>query len=193
MTCLKLAVGSNLLAIRSMLELHRLTTEYIQIEDRFRLTGEDQQGRALCLWLTQRLAIRIVVHLVDAIATSSPEAIQNPSQDQDVSKLLQGFAQQAAAADLSPQVAVQSSAAKQSMLINEVDVTRGEGGVVSLVFRNHEDTKVALSFQLQQLRQWLSIIHAQWIKAEWPNSIWPEWIGEKAQPVDSTDPSNPLH
>ena len=190
---MKLADGSNQLATRSMLELHRLTTEYIQIEDRFRLTGEDPQGRALCLWLTQRLAIRIVVHLVDAIATSSPEAIQNPSQDQDVSKLLQGFAQQAAAADLSPQAAVQSSAAKQSMLINEVDVTRGEGGVVSLVFRNHEDTKVALSFQLQQLRQWLSIIHAQWIKAEWSNSIWPEWMGEKAQPVDSTGPSNPLH
>lgn len=176
-----------------MRELLRITTEYIQIEDRIRLTGEDQQSGALCLWLTQRLALRIVSFLVDAIATSSPEAIQNPSKDQDVNKLLQGFAQQAAAADLTPQAAVDSSSATQSMLIKEVDVTRAEGGAVGLLFKSDEGEEVALSFQLQQLRQWLSIVHGQWLKAEWPTSIWPEWMGEKIQQADSAEPSNPVH
>ena len=190
---MKLAVGSKLPATRAMLELNRVTTEYIQLEDRIRLTGEDQQGKALCLWLTQRLALRIVAYLVDAIATNSPEAVQNPSQDRDATKLLQGFAQQAAEADLSPQAAVDSSAVTQSLLIAEVDVTRAEGGAISLVFKSAADEKVALSFQLQQLRQWLAIVHAQWITAEWSLSIWPEWMGEKAQAVDSTDSSNPVH
>lgn len=193
MTCSKWAVGWKPPATKTMLELQRLTTEYIELEDRIRLTGEDQQGGALCLWLTQRLALRLVAHLVEAIATASPEAMKNPSQDQDVSKLLQGMAQQAAAADLSPEAAVQSDAATQSLLINEVDINRAANGLIGLVFKEGTETEVALSFELQKLRQWLAIIYSQWTLAEWPSTVWPEWMGAQPQVANLEEPSDPLH
>ena len=193
MTCLKLRVGSSLPATRIVLELQRLTTAYIQTEDRLRLIGEDQQGGALCLWLTQRLALRFVAHLVDALDIASPEAIKNPSQDQDASKLLQGIAQKAAAADFTPLAAVESTDATQSMFIHEVAVRRAKGGVISLVFKSDEDEEVAIRLNPQQLRQWLSIIHGQWLKAEWPTSIWPEWMGEKTQQADSVESTKSVH
>ena len=177
------------------LELHRVTSEYVQIEDRFRLTGEDQMGNALCLWLTQRLALRIVSHLVTDIATRSPEAIQNPSQDDDANKLLQGIAQHAAKADLSPQDAVASTSATRAMLIQEVDMNRAPDGAVGFVFKDGSEPsaqKVALGFQPQQLRQWLIILYSQWLLSEWPATVWPEWItGHEAAPASENN--NPIH
>jgi hypothetical protein len=162
-----------------MLELHRLTSEYIEAEDRFRLTGEDQTGNALCLWLTQRLALRIISHLVNELSTHSPEAIQNPSQDDDANKLLQEFAQQAAQADLTPQEAVTSTSATRALLIQEVDINRAANGAVGFIFKDSAAQiaeKVALGFEPRQLRQWLAILHQQWLLAQWPATVWPEWI-----------------
>jgi hypothetical protein len=161
-----------------MLELHRLTSEYIETEDRFRLTGEDQDGNALCLWLTQRLALRMIAHLVNLITKGSPEALQNPTQDSDASDLLQSFAQEQASSTLVPQAAVDFSKASDSILVNEVDISRTPEGVVGFVFKGN-DTQVALGFEPQQLRQWLTIMHTQWIAAEWPVRIWPQWIAKQ--------------
>jgi hypothetical protein len=161
-----------------MLELHRLTSEYIESEDRLRLTGEDQQGNALCLWLTQRLALRMISHLVELIAKGSPEALQNPTHDDDANDLLQSFAQEAATSNIEPQQAVDSSKATKSVLVNEVDISRSPEGVVGFVFKSDTE-QVALGFEAQQLRQWLTIIYAQWLLAEWPTQVWPQWITKK--------------
>lgn len=179
-----------------MLELHRLTSEYIESEDRFRLTGEDQKGNALCLWLTQRLAVRIVSHLVADIATRSPEAIQNPSQDSDTNQLLQGFAQEAARADLLPQEAVAADSSTRALLIQEVDINRAANGATGFVFKDGAGEKVSLGFEAQQLRQWLTIVHAQWRVAQWPAAIWPEWISGQeptAAPELIAQPTKPVH
>jgi hypothetical protein len=177
------------------LQLHRVTSEYIQNEDRFRLTGEDQMGNALCLWLTQRLALRVVSHLVTDIATHSPEAIQNPSQDDDANKLLQGNAQQAAQEGLSPQEAVASTSTTRALLIQEVDMNRAPDGAVGFVFKDGPEPtaqKIALGFQPQQLRQWLIILYSQWLLSEWPVTVWPEWItGQEAAPAPENN--NPVH
>jgi hypothetical protein len=182
-----------------MLELNRLTSEYIQSEDRFRLTGEDQHGNSLCLWLTQRLALRIVSHLVSELSTSSPEAIQNPSQDHDTSQLLQGVAQQTALAGLCTQEPVTSTSTTRAWLIQEVDINRAPDGTVGFFFKDGEQEDVVLGFRPQQLRQWLTIIHAQWLVSEWPATIWPEWISGKA-PEAKQEPtaiapqtSKPIH
>jgi hypothetical protein len=174
-----------------MLELHRLTSEYIETEDRLRLTGEDQQGNALCVWLTQRLAIRIIVHLTELIAKASPEALQNPTGDSGTTDLLQGHAQEAATSELTPQPAVDSSKASRSILINEVDISRSPEGAVGFIFKDGEN-EVSLGFDAQQIRQWLTIIHGQWLRAEWPSGVWPQWIsrGEVAE-VGAVD--KPVH
>ena len=46
-----------------MNRLERITTEYIDKDDRIRLTGEPAQGDAVVLWFTQRLLNRLVPHL----------------------------------------------------------------------------------------------------------------------------------
>jgi hypothetical protein len=43
-----------------MIELKRLTTQYDPAEDRIRLTGTNDQGQTMCLWLIQRLLNRLV-------------------------------------------------------------------------------------------------------------------------------------
>ena len=45
------------------MNLGRVTTVYVDVEDRFRLSGEAQDGLVLVLWLTQRLLCRLVPHL----------------------------------------------------------------------------------------------------------------------------------
>ena len=45
------------------MDLHRITTEYIDSEDRIRLTGQLASGDTVVLWLTQRLLNRLVPHL----------------------------------------------------------------------------------------------------------------------------------
>lgn len=183
-----------------MLELHRLTSEYIEAEDRFRLTGEDQDGNALCLWLTQRLALRIVSHLVNELSTRSLETIQNPSQDDDANKLLQESAQQAAQADLTPQEAVTSTSSTRALLIQEVDINRAANGAVRFIFKDGAIEEVALGFEPQQLRQWLAILHQQWLLAQWPVTVWPEWISsqspdeqEQESIVSASQSSSPVH
>jgi hypothetical protein len=170
-----------------MLEMHRLTSEYIEAEDRLRLTGEDQKGNALCLWLTQRLALRVISHLVTELSTHSPESAQNPSRDDDANKLLQEFAQQAAQADLAHQEAVTSTSATRALLIQEVDINRAADGAVGFILKDsaaQTAEKVALGFEPQQLRQWLAILHQQWLLAQWPATVWPEWISGLDSPLN---------
>lgn len=179
-----------------MLELNRLTSEYIEIEDRFRLTGEDQDGKALCLWLTQRLALRIIAHIVEILSSSSPEAIQNPSRDDDTNNLLQSTAQEAAKQGFIPQEAVVGSSTSGNMLVTEVDINRSDEGVIGFIFKDDTSEDVALGFEPQQLRQWLIIMHAQWLKAQWPAAIWPEWIAGETMTEDASperDSSKPVH
>ena len=47
-----------------MSELQRITSEYIEAEDRLRLTGEVGEGETETLWLTQRLLTRLLDHLL---------------------------------------------------------------------------------------------------------------------------------
>ena len=179
----------------TILELHRLTSEYIESEDRLRLTGEDQNGNALCLWITQRLALRIVIHLVDQISKGSPEALQNPTQDSDASDLLQSFAQEEASSTMTAEPAVDSAKATESILVNEVDITRTPQGAVGFVFKNG-DARIALTFDPQQLRQWLAIIHKLCTMAQWPAQVWPQWMAKQESKSDETPAaktSGPVH
>lgn len=43
-----------------MPDLQRITTQYIEVEDRLRLTGELAPGEVVVLWLTQRLMHRLI-------------------------------------------------------------------------------------------------------------------------------------
>ena len=163
-----------------MMDLGRVTTVYVDVEDRFRLSGETQDGQVLVLWLTQRLLCRLVPHLVQWLDKRAPlQASSRPVAA--AAQVMHGFAQQSAVARLSPQAPVETTAAGQDWLVQKVDVATLEDAV-GLTFRAPGEgaEKASVTMDATHLRQWLGIVHAQWRHAGWPLEVWPQWMLEQA-------------
>ena len=194
MTCLKLAVGWKRLETNThaMIHLQRITTEYVDTEDRIRLSGEAEENETIVLWLTQRLLSQVISHLLRLIEKQSLNLANT-----DSSSLMQGFEQQLAQAQLAPGLPVQTTATAQSWLILEVDISLSPEGTLVLVFKRGTDSaallegagKATLTIEAKQLRQWLGIVHAQWQQAGWPLTLWPTWMDEQSP----SDTAKPLH
>ena len=167
-----------------MQALQRVTTAYVDSEDRIRLTGECTDGTAVQLWLTRRLVERLLPLLLDWLKQDAGEGAHGA--------IMQEFAQSAALDALAPQPAVRVQD-DSSVLVQTVNVTRGDIAV-ALEFKagdvNDGGPSWSITFEPQPLRQWLSIVHDQYRKAEWPLSAWPAWITEADQPVAA---GTPLH
>lgn len=174
-----------------MTELQRITTIFVDSEDRIRLAGEGAAGQALLLWLSQRLLNRVLPHLCAWLEHQAP-ATAHSYTDAARAEVLQSFAQLAALAALLPQAPVPSHAPSGAWLVHSVDVTTGEHAVTltfkAAVGETHEPA--TLTLPEQALRQWLNILHDQYIAAEWPLTLWPEWV---AQPQSSPTHAARLH
>jgi hypothetical protein len=155
--------------------LQRITTEYIDLEDRVRLTGEAATGATVSLWLTQRLLGRLVGAILPWIAEGDDgyQAVKN------------GFSQAAARAGLQrqPPVPAQSS----PCLVTKVDL-RHNAEALTLTFCGAEGLAAELTLQRQDMRQWLNILFDIWRAADWPPSVWPDWMNSQ----DAKPPPAPL-
>ena len=180
-----------------MINLQRITTEYVEVEDRIRLSGESEDDQTIALWLTQRLLAQVISHLLGLIEKQSTVPGKTDDTRAPASSLMQGFAQQAAEAELAPEQPVQTISSSLSWLIQEVDIALSGEGALVLVFKRdigaiagQDDARMAtLTVESKQLRQWLGIVHAQWQRAGWPLAIWPTWMDESP----ASGSSNPLH
>ena len=184
-------------------KLTRVTSVYSDAEDRFRVTGEISPEDTRCLWLTQRLLMRLVPHLLEWLGEIGRA---EGKDDLGQAEVMQDFAQQAAKARLEPQTAVpvpsmpDPNAPIQTTpgepipetiwLVHEVDITKSTNGVITLTFK-HGGNGVQLAMAPIELRQWLIILHSQWLQAGWPASVWPEWID--TAPNASEQPPAGLH
>jgi hypothetical protein len=160
--------------------LQRFTTEYVELEDRIRLTGELVTGDTVVLWLTQRLMNRLVPHLAAWLARQLAPASGIPSVQAAHQEVVQGFAQQAAQAKLAPEAPVQASSPGAVWRADSVDIAEREGAVV-LTFKGNAGGQATLLLAGQLLRQWLGIVFEQYLRGEWPTTIWPGWM-EAARP-----------
>lgn len=163
-------------------ELQRVTTEYVPVEDRIRISGETADGATIVLWLTQRLLNLLVPRL-----TSGLERLDSASD-----ALLQEFAQQAAEASLPPQPAVEATAPAASWRVDSVDILSGAEGA-ALTFRSEDGGAARLSMATEHLRQWLGILRRQYGAAGWTDRIWPDWMDEASRPITGSPASGPLH
>ena len=164
--------------------LQRITTEYIQHEDRLRIAGELAGGETKVLWLTQRLTNRLVSHLC--------QALEGPASNTRSASIQRTFEQQAAAAALTPQPPVQPSADALEALVQSVDLTSSPSAV-TLVFKDEAgDVQAQLTLAPLLLRQWLSVVHVQYQKGEWPTGAWPSWL-EDAQAAPATGTTTVWH
>ena len=174
-----------------MITLQRITSEYIESEDRFRLTAISEAEETLILWITQRLLMRLVAHFLGWLEKEAPEVARSSAIDTGAKSALQGMAQQSAVANLQNQSAVTATSESAILLVKEIDIKMSEETVL-LVFKCDDGQKAELSFTIQQLRQWLGMIHQLWRQAEWPVSVWPDWMDDKQQP-DSVDADSSVH
>ncbi len=148
--------------------LQRITTEYVEVEDRLRLSAEVQGGPPVVLWLSQRLLVRLLpgfIHWLDG--QGGPDA--------SYSQLMQGFAQQAAQSELTPQAPVIATAAGSVWLVQSVDVG-ASAQMMRLTFRGGTGQAATLNLEAKPLRQWLSIVRGLCQKAGWPMDAWPDWF-----------------
>ncbi|HWJ95023.1 MAG TPA: hypothetical protein VNT33_09890 [Telluria sp.] len=154
--------------------LQRLTTQYVDLEDRVRLSGQDGDGRVQVLWLSQRLLNR----LVPALCRMLERAAQG-----EHAALLQGFEQEAARARQQPQEPVNPEAPVGDWLVAAVDVNKSADGFL-LRFRGASEDQVASILLAEMpLRQWLAIVLDQYRRAEWPVGVWPDWMDPAAAPA----------
>lgn len=161
-----------------MQELQRITTTYVDAEDRLRLTGELNSGVTLEVWLSQRLLLRLIPHLTLWLEQRGTTAFPT--------EIEQALEQHAASKNLSAEAPVQHTGEGSSWLAQAVDMNAGDHAM-RLAFRRDGETPVTLTLTVQALRQWLSILRMLWVQAEWPADVWPEWLTSSQQALpDST-------
>ncbi len=162
------------------MRLDRVTTQYDNAQDRFRVLGSTPEGDTLELWITQRLFIRLIRVLIEWLEANSDVGTASRPQDPQVKSSVQNFAQQTAGANMPATPPVEAKVETRSYLLGEVDVRKGDQHV-ELVFKLPEDELAEVPFDSTQLRQWLNIIHTQWLTAEWPAAAWPDWMRNASQ------------
>jgi hypothetical protein len=155
--------------------LSRVTTQYIDNEDRLRILGESSEGKICEIWLSHRLLDRLVNNLLSNVQTDGP-----------VDDVLQVFEQEAASFSLVEQPSVKKVKQPISWLATAIDIKR-DNDITSLVFRDEIPMSAQISFQTIELRQWLSIIYNAYKLAEWSLEKWPGWFKESKEVNENSD------
>lgn len=168
-----------------MLALERLTTEYVSVEDRIRLTGLTPDGRAITLWITQRLLGMLLPHLLTWLGRKFEQSSkQDAYRGAAVSEMMHSFAQESAVCSLKAQdqQAVRATAQDLELLVHSIDITTGDLGV-RIIFKANacpeEFGAIYLTMEEEPLRQWLFILFVQARTGGWPLSAWPSWMHEQ--------------
>ena len=162
-----------------MTVLQRITTEYVDLEDRIRVSGEAANAPTVSLWLTQRLLGRLVAVILPWVAEG----------DDDYQAVKNGFSQAAARAGLQRQPPVLAQASP--CLVTKVDL-RHDAEALTLTFCGADGLVAELTLQRQDVRQWLNILYDAWRAAGWPAGVWPDWMDAQAMPPPAA-PQARLH
>lgn len=167
-----------------MLFLERLTTEYVPLEDRIRITGEISKNRTVFLWLTQRMLFLLLPNLFNWLEKQGVTRRKSKNSDSPLlSYVEQTFAQEAAVAGLEvqDQTPVKGHNAEDNLLVHSIDITTGETAI-QIGFKSNtiqeELRLINLTMECDPLRQWLHIVYTQSRDGGWPLHNWPEWMHE---------------
>ena len=155
------------------MDLIRITTQYVDIEDRIVLLGESLGGQREEFLLTQRLLIRMLpvltVWLVKSEGVTAAQALNS-------------FKQGSALTSLNNSPPVPHDLNAQRSLVQSVDISYGEDQT-RLRFRSNAQDGYVLTLSKDQLRQWLGILYSAFVQADWPLASWPDWIKGEASPI----------
>lgn len=155
-----------------MIILERITCEYIEDEDRIRMSGEVAAATPVVIWLTQRMLQRLIPTLITLL--------EDKRTDSHHAEIMQVLAQQAVRAELQPQVPVQAQAASVIWVASTVDIATTMQAL-TLTFHALDGQAAYFVMEALPLRQWLGILYGLYVNAEWSQDIWPEWIKDSAR------------
>ena len=149
--------------------IQSVTFSYVAQEDRIHLALLLAGGRTVRLWLTQRLTRT----LVGALAThlEKVEGVPLPS----IRDTLMAQEQAMAVSALRPAPPVEVDPSESGHLIGEINVTFSPDHI-SLAFASDLDIKPKATLDRTMVRQWLSMLHRQFVQAGWPQDVWPGWM-----------------
>jgi hypothetical protein len=170
-----------------MFVIHKITQRYDPEQDRIGLTAQNDEGRVLLLWLTQRLANR----LVGKLASWLDEDVKTVTSGQSMFSL-HAWEQSSAEAQLKPGRPVDPAAAQSEALVTTVDLARGPSGY-TLTFKWGSAGAARVRLNPTELRQTLIILHRLFDTAGWPKHAWPEWFAAGAGNGEPSTTHHVLH
>ncbi|WP_010323505.1 hypothetical protein [Marinobacterium stanieri] len=189
------------------MQLTRLTTRYVENEDRFLISADSDVG-VVKLWLTQRLLKRLLPHLIEWVGKSSESTVQEPSESPVDNQSLQDntgtdtkqsasasadndqqAASQMVAQYRKPTPSVDADKAVMSCLVHTLKF-QPRDKIVRILFELPDDEAILL-LQEEHARIWLDVLYRHWQQAQWPD-IWPDWM-KQAQHMRLTAPASLMH
>lgn len=164
-------------------KLERITTDYDEQEDRITIAGLTDKGQTVVLWITMRLASRLIKHCLGVLEKDDPGSGEISRVNKHSNESIQNFVQKSAEEQTEPETAVEVTRNSPKHLIIEIDI-KSVGTGVTLAFKAQFNNCYEIFLNSQQLRQWLGMLHTIWQKTEWPTEIWPDWmVVDNSQPT----------
>jgi hypothetical protein len=150
-----------------------ITTEYSLDEDRIRLAVADKDKNACTLWMTRRLSERMVPALVQSLQ----KQMADPKAEPAAAQAAQVYAQLEARLNKKPVKQVPAPNAATQKVITELKIKTGENGVRVIEFHNGVTGEPAiLVMRTAEMRQWLEVLRQAFVKGQWREDIWPQWL-----------------
>ena len=134
------------------------------------------------IWASQRILLRLIPPITNWLDATQSAASNISTESKE---LLNDFAQHEAQVELRSEAPVNSENPQpsgtgkpaNSWLIHKIDVTYSDQ-LMELNFRGSKDRAAKLVLTKLYARQWLLILHSQWIKSDWTMDIWPLWLSQ---------------
>lgn len=168
-----------------MTNFRSMTMSYSKAEDRIHLALALEGDQCLRLWMTQRLARQLVVTLARHLEKTELPAAQEGAQ----AEAGQGSAPTA------PRVPAQDLAREQARAVAQIAPSRPtvpdpdvpvwlikdvrlslRRARVRVQFSLDVDVQPAAMLDRTMVRQWLSMLHRQFVNGDWPLDVWPKWL-----------------
>lgn len=152
-----------------MIQLKKVTLNYVAVEDRIRMSAERQNGEPVVFWLTMRLCRSMVGPLCGYIEKNvQPSALVDRTTQLSVQ-------QRQAMWELQPSEPVRTGNEITPVIPDRLDLEFLKNKVaLRLPYGIRE--KAELQMNPQELRQWMDILYRMFRSGAWPMDEWPDWM-----------------
>jgi hypothetical protein len=155
-----------------MLEFEKITMAYSEDEDRISISAVLRDGGTARIWLTQRMANRLIPALINAIKPRH--------KDPAYVDIIAGVSLTKAIARQEPQAPVSAKEPGHEWLVSKIDLQMPTSGAV-VIFYGTAGQSARIGFNFDLLRQWLSILQRVYAAAEWRGADWPDWMAAPSE------------